>query len=135
MVANVELIAATVRMLLEKRGYHVFPTYPPETKSAHLFGQDKNAMYVRVICLTQRITDGDPYTHDYYLFFRNKITKRGDVPEFSSAEFGWFDSNNGNNFVSIFKIHKQDADGDVIEDKDYATMIVERIVDKLEEEN
>lgn len=123
MIANVELIAATVRLLLENKGYSVYPTYPPETKQSHVFGPGKDAMYVRVICLTQRVTNNE-YNRDYYLFYRNKITKAGHVPEFSSTEFGYFDNSK---FNSLFKLHKVDADGNEIEDEVYAASIVEKI--------
>ena len=129
MVAKVELMAGAVRVMLEGSGYKVYPTYPPESTSSHLFGANVGPVYVKVICLTQRITsDGSVF----YLFYRNKVTKQYDVPEFSSVEFGYFDSSNQNQFVSLFKLHKIDADSKVISDEDYVAQIVSTIKEHLE---
>ena len=127
MSVNVELIAASIRLMLEGKGAEVYPTYPPTDSTA--FGDKVGADYVKFICLTQRVIY-TPLKVNHYLFYRNKLTRQSDTPEFSSVEFGFFhrEQGIGNVFTSHFKIHKVDPVTNVeYDDKEYIAKVVEAI--------
>lgn len=128
MAQNVELIAASIRLMLEGQGAQVYPTYPPTDSSA--FGVNAGRDYVRYICLTQRVIH-PALTQDHYLFYRNKLTRNSELPEFSSVEFGYFSKQPGvgNVFTQLFKTHKIDPNTDVeIDDKTFIASVVKQIV-------
>jgi hypothetical protein len=125
---NVELIAASIRLMLEGQGAQVYPTYPPTDSSA--FGDNAGRDYVRYICLTQRVIH-PALTRDYYLFYRNKLTRNSELPEFSSVEFGYFSKQAGvgNVFTQIFKLHKIDQSTDTeIDDKTFIAEVVQKMM-------
>lgn len=125
---NVELIAASIRLMLEGKGAQVYPTYPPTDSSA--FGANSGRDYVRYICLTQRIIH-PALIQDHYLFYRNKLTRNSELPEFSSVEFGYFSKQAGvgNVFTPIFKHHKVDQNtGIEIGDKNFIAEVVQKMI-------
>jgi|LSQX01.1.fsa_nt_gb hypothetical protein len=125
---NVELIAATIRLMLEGKGAQVYPTYPPTDSSA--FGANVGTDYIRYICLTQRILH-PAVNQNYYLFYRNKLTRNSELPEFSSVEFGYFSKQPGvgNVFTTIFKHHKINKHTNMeIDDKTFISEVVQKII-------
>ena len=128
MAQNVELIAASIRLMLEGQGAQVYPTYPPTDSSA--FGTAAGRDYVRYICLTQRVIH-PALKQDHYLFYRNKLTRNSELPEFSSVEFGYFSKQPGvgNVFTQLFKMHKVDVDtGQEVPDKSFIASVVKNII-------
>lgn len=125
---NVELIAASIRLMLEGKGAQVYPTYPPTDSSA--FGANVGNDYVKYICLTQRIIH-PAYNLKHYLFYRNKLTRNSELPEFSSVEFGYFSKQPGGGsvFTPIFKHHKINPHtGIEIHDKAFIAEVVQKMI-------
>lgn len=121
---QVELVAYSIRRVLEdKIGAKVYPTYPPRDASS--FDASLGDDYHKYIVFTQAvevISKQSGATLRFYLYYRNKRTIG--LPEFSSCEFGIF---TGRFFTSLFKHHIEDMD-----DAEFADKVCEDILKTVE---
>lgn len=124
---QLELVAFTIRKVVEGQSQAKFnATYAP--KDSKCFAPTCGSDYHKFIVFTQHISNVQIQGQDVplYLYYRNKRTANGELPEFSSCECGFF---SGGHFVSLFKEHIAIADDNVLTDAGFAKLVAQNVLD------